>query len=123
PASRLARRAIVGLVLGVDDPLDGLAARRAGLAVAPVRSHVAAEGGDTLGKFSASLSPEALDPIEECASRGLEETSDLLVREVAGELHGREPRPVQDLVRVRVADPAQDRGIGEEPLESVALAE
>ncbi len=45
------------------------------------------------------------------------------LRELAGELHGREPRPVQDLVRVGVADPAQDRGIGEEPLEGVVLAE
>src|SRR5439155_1341776 len=46
-----------------------------------------------------------------------------LVGELARELHGREPRAVQDLVGVGVADPAQDRGIGQEPLERMVLAD
>ena len=38
------------------------------------------------------------------------------------ELHGRQPRAVQDLVRVRVADAAEEPRVGERALERVVLA-
>ena len=46
--SGLAAGAVVRLVLGVDDVLDGRAAVGAGLAVAAVDGHLGTEGGDFL---------------------------------------------------------------------------
>jgi hypothetical protein len=58
----LALGAVVGLVVGVADALYGLAAGWAGLSEAAVDGHVAAEGGDLLGKVSGGLRVEAVDP-------------------------------------------------------------
>src|SRR5262245_52869663 len=57
-ATRLAARAVVGLVLGVDDPLDGGPAHRAWLPVAAVDRHRGMERGHVLGKALPRLAPE-----------------------------------------------------------------
>src|SRR5262245_32460303 len=49
-AARLADRAIVRLVLGVDDPLHGRAADGTGLPIAAVYRHPLAKRSDLLGK-------------------------------------------------------------------------
>ena len=59
----LTRRAVVGLVLGVDDALHRRAAHRARLAVAAVDRHVLAERGDLLGKAAVGLLAQPLDPL------------------------------------------------------------
>src|SRR5947209_9567354 len=104
PAARLAGRAIVRFVLGVDDALDGRAAHRTGLAVAAVNGHVLAERGYLLGEAALRVVTQALDPFLEDLTRGCEQQLDVCLGHRVGQLHGRDLRPVQDLVAVRVAD-------------------
>jgi len=54
--------AVVGLVVGVADALDGLAAGGAGLAEASVDGHVFAEGCDFFGEGFGGFGVEAVDP-------------------------------------------------------------
>src|SRR5688572_25147298 len=77
PALVLATRAVVGLVLRVDDLLHGRAAARAGLAVAAVHCHPLAERGHLLREAVAHLSPEAVRPLDERRARGLVERREL----------------------------------------------
>ena len=58
-------------------------------------------------------------PAASRASRGT--AVDLLVGERRGQLHRRQLRGVQDLVRVGVADAAEDARVGQRPLERVVL--
>ena len=66
----LAARAIVGLVVGVADALNGGAADRAGLTEAAVDGHARTERSDLLRKTIAGLGPEPLDPFDEDLTRG-----------------------------------------------------
>src|SRR5439155_12065864 len=122
-SSGLAPRAIVGLVFRVRDPLYRSAAIGAGLAVTAVDRHARAEGGHALRKAIARLAPQPFRPIGERFLRGREEPLELFGVELAGELHGGEPGAVQDLVRVCIADAAEEARIGERPLKRVALAD
>src|SRR5439155_907551 len=79
PAARLAPRAVVRLVLGVDDALHRGAARRARLAVAPVDGHPFAERRDPLGELRTGLPPQPFAPVEQRRARGLEEARALRV--------------------------------------------
>ena len=65
---------------------------------------------------------EGRGPIAEDAANGRVQPRDLLLRQAPRELGGREPRPVKDLVRVRVADPGKEPRIGQGALQRVALA-
>src|SRR5439155_24717289 len=121
PAARLAPRAAVLLVLGVDDALHRGAARRARLAVAPVDGHPFAERRDPLGELRTGLPPQPFAPVEQRRARGLEEARALRVRELPRELHGRQARPMKDLGGVGVADPAEEPWVGERTLERVVL--
>src|SRR5206468_10488321 len=100
-------------VLGVDDALDRRAAVRAGLSVAAVDGHPLAERGHLLGKRVPGFAPQALGPIGERVARRAMEALDLPVVEARGELERREPRAVEELVRVGVPDPAEETRIGE----------
>src|SRR6202521_4976225 len=119
-ATGLAVGAVVGLVLGVDDALDGGAAARAGEAEAAVDRHLGAERRDLLGE-GRSVAAQALEPFDEGVANGVEEALGLLVVEVQGALEGRQAGAVQDLVGVGVADAGEDRRVGERPLQSMAL--
>jgi hypothetical protein len=55
-------RAVVALVLGVDDPLHRRAADRHGSLKRPWTAISIAEGGDFLGKAAAGFARAALDP-------------------------------------------------------------
>src|SRR5438093_6210856 len=121
-AARLAARAVVGLVLGVDDALHGRAAVGTGLAVAPMDGHAVAEGGHLLGEAVARLRAQAFGPFLQRGSRGGEEASALVVVELARQLDRREAGSVQDLVGVSVADAGEQAGVGERALQGVILA-
>jgi hypothetical protein len=120
-AAGLALGAVVGLVVGVADALDGLAAGWAWLAEATVDGHVVAEGGDFLGKVLAGFGVEAIDPELEGVAGGGEEARPLFAGEFAGELDRGEVRGVEDLVGVGVADAAEDARVGEGSLEGAVF--
>src|SRR5439155_16455682 len=121
-AARLAARAVVGLVLGVDDALHGRAAVGTRLAVAPMDGHPLAEGGHLFGEAVAGLRAQAFGPLVERRPRRRVEARDLVVAELARQLDGREAGPVEDLVGVGVADAGEQAGIGERALQGVILA-
>src|SRR5713101_7644510 len=78
-AARLALRAVVGLVVGVADALDGGATVGAGLAVAAVDGHLGPEGRDALGEVASRLAAKPHDPVEERGPRRLVEPRVLAV--------------------------------------------
>src|SRR5206468_3722962 len=66
---------------------------------------------------------QPLGPVHECFLRGGEEPFELFGVELARELHRGETGAVQDLVRICVADAAEEARVGERPLERMALAD
>src|SRR5262245_32576785 len=78
----LAGRAVVRLVLGVDDPLDGRPAHRARLAVAPVHGHVVAERRHLLREALPDLSPDPIREVGEGGPGGDVETRQLLLAQL-----------------------------------------
>src|SRR5258708_4426302 len=80
PAAGLAARAIVALVLRVDDPLHGRAAHGAGLLEAAVHRHLFAKRRHLLGKAVAGLGAQQTGPLRERGARCLVEASRLLLR-------------------------------------------
>src|SRR5919204_5684935 len=61
----LAGRAVVGLILGVDDALDRCAAHGARLTVLAVHRHVFPKRRDFLGKSIARLTSQTISPFGE----------------------------------------------------------
>ena len=107
-AAGLAARAVVRLVVGIDDALHRRAAHGAGLAVAAVHRHVVAERRHLLPESRAGLGAQPVGPLGRAppASRrtgaaSARASSDLRQRQ------RRQPGAMQDLVRVRVADAAR----------------
>src|SRR5581483_1610800 len=99
-------RAVVGLVLRVDDPLDRGAADRARLPKTAVHGHAFPERGDLLRKAVARFFAQTVRPFGERQARGVVETRDLVAVEIRRHLYRRQPRTVKDLVGVSVADAA-----------------
>ena len=62
PSARLATRAIVCLVIGITNPLDGCAADGTRLAEPAVDGHFGTKGGDLLGESRPRLLPQPIDP-------------------------------------------------------------
>ncbi len=91
-------------------------------AVAAVDGHPVAKRGDLLGEASPGLAAQSFGPLDERRAGGLEERLDLGVVELPRELHGREASAMKDLVRIRVADAAEQTRVGERALQRVALA-
>src|SRR5262249_15029552 len=90
-AAGLARRAIVGFVLGIDDALDRRSAVRAGLAEAAVHGHALPERGDLLRERRARLGREPGRPRLEGLLRRSPEPLRFLLREPGRQLDRREP--------------------------------
>src|SRR6185503_14705554 len=84
--------------------------------------HLVAKRGDLFRKAAGDVLPQPIDPGDERRARRLVEAEALLVGQGARELQRREPRGVQDFVRVRVADTAEEMRVGQRALERVALA-
>src|SRR6185436_4148571 len=72
-SARLAARAVVGLILGIDDPLNRRIAHRTGLAVAPMHRHSLPESRDLLGKPLAGFGPKDVGPAPQCHARPIVE--------------------------------------------------
>src|SRR5262249_8477360 len=81
-----------------------------------------AKGGDLFREPLAAAAPEAFRPVDEGRASRLVQTGDLVVGQAARETVGRQPGAMQYLIGVGVADAAEQSGIGEGPLERVALA-
>ena len=120
PPTGLADRTVVRLVLRVDDPLHRRPAVGTRLAVATVDRHALAKAV-TFSGTSGAPSPKTLDPLGQHVARRRVEPRDLLSFQLVRHPDGRQPRPVQDLVRVGVADAVEKMGVGEGALERVAL--
>src|SRR5207249_4175194 len=85
-AARLAARAVVAFVLGVDDALHGGVAYGTGLAVAPVDRHAVAKGSDFLRETLAGFGAQDVRPAAKRRARRLEEPPRFLGGERAREL-------------------------------------
>ena len=121
-ATGLAPGAIVGLVVGVPDPLDRRAADRARLAEPAVHRHPLAERRHLAREVVAGLGAEPVGPLHEDRTGRVMEPSHVGVGQSSGLLERRKPGTMQDLVGVRVADAAEEPGIGQRAFEGVVLA-
>src|SRR5690606_4548415 len=117
----LAGRAVIRLVVRVLDPLDRGSAPRAGLAVAAVNRHPRVERRDLRREIRTCLFDEEVGPPAERRAGDLVQPLDLGVVEQGREAGRGELRLVEDLVRVRVPDAAQDPRVREGPLQSAVL--
>src|SRR5215211_187549 len=107
PASGLARRAVVALVLGVDDALHRRSTDRAGLLEAAVHAHRLVEGGYLLRERAAGGGAQPFDPRSERRPCRVVKRGDLGLVERTRQLQRRLARGVEDLIRVRIADAAE----------------
>ena len=121
-AARLARRAVVRLVVCVDDALDFRPAGGARLAVLAVHGHLRPEGGHLLGELLAGVPAQPLRPVEKRLLRRVVKAGDLRVGEPRRERDGGELRRVEDLVGVRVSDAGEERRIRQGAFQRVVLA-
>ena len=63
PPSGLARGAVVCLVRGIDDTLDGRATVWAGVSVSAVHRHALVKGAHLVGETLTGLVPQPRDPV------------------------------------------------------------
>src|SRR5205807_6914741 len=92
-------------------------AARAGMAVLTVDGHLVAKRRDLLRELALRLCAQTLHPLAQRRSRGIVEPHDLLVRQPQRQSHRTELRAVEDLIRIRVADSAEQAWIGERAFE------
>src|SRR6185437_3326093 len=122
PAAGLAARAVVRLVLGVPDALHRTCANGTRQPEAAVNRHVVAEGRYLLGELSARERPQTLRPEPKLLARGRVQALDLRIIEPARQHDRRQPRGMQNLIGVGVADPAEQSRVGERAFERMVLA-
>ncbi len=121
-ASGLAARAVVRLVVGVDDALHRRTAIGARQAEAAMHRHRRVKGGDLLRPV-AGLAREARRPLGECRLRRLEKALDRRSVDRTRQRQRRQARAMQDLVGISVADAAEEARIGERALDGVVLGD
>src|SRR5688500_9431825 len=83
--------------------------------------HALSEGGHLLRKCLTSLRAQPIAPLAEDRLCARIETMDAALIQSTRELEWRETRAMQDFIRVRVPDPIEEAGIGERPLDRMAL--
>ena len=103
-AAILTLRAVVRLVRTAHDALYRRLAVRTRLAKLPVHGHAGMKSGHLVREAVAHFGSQALRPLAERRTRRVEERRHLLFRDPSRQLDGGQPRSVQDLVGVRVAD-------------------
>ena len=69
--------------------------------------HAFAESADFFRKAVAGRIPKPLDPVPQREPHGVEQAFDFLGRQFLRKSHRRELRPVQDFIRIGVANPAE----------------
>src|ERR1017187_6853022 len=121
PAAGLASRAVVRFVVRIAYAENLRAAPPARFSVAPMNGHAFAKRSDLLREPRARLRRQAPGPHFERAATRREEPVPFLVRQLAGQSEGRESGRVENLVRVRVPDAADDARIRQCPLQSPVL--
>jgi len=87
-----------------------------------VRGHAVAKRRDLRRKCLAGLGDQSIAPARQHGLCRVEEPLRLGRLETAGQLHRRQPGRVQDLIRVRVANSAEQGRIRERSLQRVILA-
>ena len=118
PSAGLAVRAVVRFVVRIAYTENLRAAPPARFSVAPMNRHAFAKRRDLLREPRARLRRQAPDPQFQRAASRSEEAVPFVVRQPAGQSQWREPGGVENLVRVRVPDSADDAGIRQRPLQS-----
>ena len=108
----MAAGAVVAFVFGVDDALNGGAARWARFSIATVDGHFGAEGGDFFGEALGGFGIQAIGPVGEDRLRGRVELGDLFVSQATGEQDGGEFGGEEDFVAIGVADAGEETRIG-----------
>ena len=83
--------------------------------------HAFAKRGYFLGKVIAGVAAQPVGPFPQHFPRSLEQPADVGVPHPLRECHWRQPGAVQNLVRVRIADAAEEPGIGQRPLQRMVL--
>src|SRR6266851_3339778 len=116
-SSRLASSTVIRFVVRVANPLNLFSTSWAGLAVASVNGHVLAKRSDVFGKATFCLPAQAVYPEPNCVARGSEQPFPLARPALVRERDRRQLRGMQDLVRIGIADAADDAWIGKSPLE------
>ncbi len=84
--------------------------------------HFLAKCGDVFRKFVAGLRAQSLRPLEQRLASGMVEPNLLLLAELKGKLDRREFRAVKQLIRIGIANAAEQAGIGQSALEGVVFA-
>lgn len=107
------------LTVRVTDALDFFAADRARPAKFAVHGHLPTERRHVLWKTTASFSPQNFNPMSQGSLCGVKQSPDGLGRKLLRQRHGREPGAVQDFVRIRIANAAEQVRIGQGALERV----
>jgi hypothetical protein len=103
----LALRAIVCFVRGVTDSLNRSLANRARHFESAMNRHAFAECRYLLGEAIAGLLNQTIGPVLKRCLRRDKKSRDLLNIKLLRELDRRQPRGVQNLIRVRVSDPVE----------------
>ena len=117
--SGLADGTVVCLIRGEDDPLNRRSTRGARLSMFSVDRHFGTKRGHLFGKPFPHLLAKSLGPVEQSAPRRFEEGFDLGLGELLSERHRRESRAVENLIGVRVSDPAEQSRIRERAAQRV----
>jgi hypothetical protein len=121
-AAGLAARTIVHLVFRVADTLHFRAAGRARLPELPVHGHLRAKRRHLRWKPLTGLGAQALGPLRQGALGGVVQARDFRRLHFCGERNWGQPRRVQDLVGVRVANAVKQPRIRERALQRVIFA-
>src|SRR5204863_9986289 len=112
-------RTIIRLVSSIPNALNFCAAYRAWTAKFPMNRHLRPKGRDILRKIRAYLLAQKTYPVRHCFLSGAMKTLNFLLRQFLRQGHRREPRPMQDLIRIRIANPAEKMRIGERAFQRV----
>ncbi len=101
-AAGLAGRAIIGFVAGVANSLDRRVAIRTWFLITAMHGHLRSKCSYFGGEMLSGLGGKFLQPIPQSTLRGVEESLHRPVVETRSERERRQPRDMQDLVRVRI---------------------
>lgn len=117
----LTGHAVVALVVGVRDALDGIAADWARFSGLAVNRHLFVKCGHAFGKRITRLRAQPPGPHRECLARVTMQPFDVVVAHLRCHRVGGHSRRVKNFVRIRVADAGKEPGIGQRPLDRVIL--
>ena len=109
-------------MLPVHHTLDGRSADRAGLAKATVNGHPVVEGCDLFRKTIARFLLQSFRPFGQDVNGRPVQRPKIGSVQLTCELERRQLRAVENLVRLRVANPTEEVWVGQRALQGVAFA-